>query len=484
MVGIGVWEVPVTDEKDVFVIGGYSNKTSYVDIKIQKPSLDDTSIQSVMRIPSTALKERQNSYISSINYQNSGLFLTKNELNNLLDGNEIIETKGKKHNISNAQTSNIVDGNVFAVSIGETSISNLQQPITLLFRSQTELMANDTCKFWRFAHENDRHHGQWSDEGCHRITTTNITGFIKCQCDHLTNFALIINSDQEFYNPYAIQIVTYVGCGISIASLFVTLLVYVFFSKINRKLAPKLLICLSSSLLILLIIFIIGAERNAKTYHVCQLMAVLIHYFTLSTFCWMACESFNLYRNFINIFKRTRNENGILVKMSLFSWGVPLVIVVITMVTSLEEYGNAYVCVVHGFSFYYGVLLPVGLITLGNWIVLVLSLRGMRRAKILKRSRRKRDQENQQWLHFVRAATCATILGLTWTFGILAVGYLKTTFQWLFCIFNSLQGFAIFLLFVVNNKEAKREIYKWYKGERLNSDSAELSSTGKPASNF
>ena len=93
------------------------------------------------------------------------------------------------------------------------------------------------------------------------------------------------------------------------------------FSKINRKLAPKLLICLSSSLLILLIIFIIGAERRAKTYHVCQLMAVLIHYFTLSTFCWMACESFNLYRNFINIFKRTRNENGILAKMSLFSWG-------------------------------------------------------------------------------------------------------------------------------------------------------------------
>ena len=92
------------------------------------------------------------------------------------------------------------------------------------------------------------------------------------------------------------------------------------FSKINKKLAPKLLICLSTSLLILLVIFVVGAEKKSN-YHVCQLMAVLLHYFTLSTFCWMACEGFNLYRNFINIFKRTRNENGILARMSLFSWG-------------------------------------------------------------------------------------------------------------------------------------------------------------------
>lgn len=123
------------------------------------------------------------------------------------------------------------------------------------------------------------------------------------------------------------------------------------------------------------------------------------------------------------------------------------------------------------------------MILFGNWVVLVLSLKGMRRAKILKRSRRRREQENQMWTQFVRAATCATILGLTWTFGILAVGYLKTVFQWMFCILNSLQGFAIFMLFVVNNKEAKQEIRKWYNGKRqLNSGSAaEISSMGKPS---
>jgi len=136
--------------------------------------------------------------------------------------------------------------------------------------------------------------------------------------------------------------------------------------------------------------------------------------------------------------------------------------------------------VVQGYTFYYGVLLPVALILIGNWVVLVLSLRGMRRAKILKRSSRKRD--DQQWMQFLRTAVCATILGLTWTFAILAVGHLKMVFQWLFCIFNSLQGLAIFLLFVVNNKEAKHEVRKWIEGKKQNVEITESSSIGKPTS--
>jgi len=68
----------------------------------------------------------------------------------------------------------------------------------------------------------------WSDRGCQRIETHE-EEFVACECDHLTNFALIINTDQEIYNPLALQIVTYVGCGISIAALFITLIIYIFF---------------------------------------------------------------------------------------------------------------------------------------------------------------------------------------------------------------------------------------------------------------
>ena len=39
------------------------------------------------------------------------------------------------------------------------------------------------------------------------------------------------------------------------------------------------------------------------------------------------------------------------------------------------------------------------------------------------------------------------LLGLTWAFGILAIGDTKMIFQYLFCIFNTFQGLFVFIFF-------------------------------------
>ena len=41
------------------------------------------------------------------------------------------------------------------------------------------------------------------------------------------------------------------------------------------------------------------------------------------------------------------------------------------------------------------------------------------------------------------------LLGLTWLFGIIAIGDAKLAFQYLFCIFNTLQGLFVFILFCI-----------------------------------
>ena len=41
------------------------------------------------------------------------------------------------------------------------------------------------------------------------------------------------------------------------------------------------------------------------------------------------------------------------------------------------------------------------------------------------------------------------LLGLTWLFGILAINDAKIAFQYLFCIFNTLQGLFVFILFCI-----------------------------------
>lgn len=51
---------------------------------------------------------------------------------------------------------------------------------------------------------------------------------------------------------------------------------------------------------------------------------------------------------------------------------------------------------------------------------------------------------------------CATLLGCTWALGLFAVGELTDIFQWLFTIFNSLQGLFIFVLYTLTNSEVQK----------------------------
>ena len=96
---------------------------------------------------------------------------------------------------------------------------------------------------------------------------------------------------------------------------------------------------------------------------------------------------------------------------------------------------------VHGNSLKYGLLLPVGIILLLNAIIFVFVVYRLFKNKL---SKNKVDEKTQLASQLRIAASCCTLLGLTWIFGLLAVGETRLVFQYLFCIFNSLQGTFIF----------------------------------------
>jgi 7 transmembrane receptor (Secretin family). len=104
-----------------------------------------------------------------------------------------------------------------------------------------------------------------------------------------------------------------------------------------------------------------------------------------------------------------------------------------------------------------------------------MAIRGMRTSKILLEGKRR----SVTWLEIWRAVICSTLLGLTWTFGVFAIGDVRDVFQWLFCLFNSLQGFFIFLLFVVNNEEIQKVVRKKFFG----SDESSSTSSKTPKAN-
>ena len=81
------------------------------------------------------------------------------------------------------------------------------------------------------------------------------------------------------------------------------------------------------------------------------------------------------------------------------------------------------------------------------------------------------------------AFACNVLLGITWVFALLAVGKATIFFQWLFCVFNSLQGFFIFVFYTVRNQDVKKAWVK--RGSRSTQKSSsgyrleQISSRGK-----
>ena len=91
------------------------------------------------------------------------------------------------------------------------------------------------------------------------------------------------------------------------------------------------------SLMLLLIVFIAGAERTENLIG-CRIVAVLLHYFSLSSVMWMGVEGYNMYMSFVQVMATYQSK--FMLKASVVAWGLPALIVTITVSVATSYYGN------------------------------------------------------------------------------------------------------------------------------------------------
>ena len=119
---------------------------------------------------------------------------------------------------------------------------------------------------------------------------------------------------------------------------------------------------------------------------------------------------------------------------------------------------------VHGFAFYIAIVIPVAAILFANTLTLTkvmynLYHHGKKKARKLSDIGEKKKPIIDTALIISQARiafACNVLLGITWIFALLAVGKATMYFQWLFCIFNSLQGFFIFVFYTLRNQDVKK----------------------------
>jgi hypothetical protein len=123
---------------------------------------------------------------------------------------------------------------------------------------------------------------------------------------------------------------------------------------------------------------------------------------------------------------------------------------------------------VRGLPFQLGFLAPVILILIVNTIAFVLIIRSLLRtgSKVTADKRATGLQQAR------RGAAIMVVLGLTWLFGVLAVRDAKLVFQYLFCIFNSIQGLLVFIFYCVLSTETKAKYRKLLCGVNKESETS------------
>ncbi|XP_065180637.1 uncharacterized protein LOC135811337 [Sycon ciliatum] len=313
------------------------------------------------------------------------------------------------------------------------------------------------CAFWNFSFNGGL--GGWSSKGCvlAEVTSKRVNGRhgteIRCSCNHLTNFALLL-SKKPLSSGRGITIASYIGCSLSILGLLLTLIAHVFFRGFRKMVSNQIIAGISLSLLLLLVFFMLATSKYfMRSYSVCVFGSMAIHFFLLSAFCWMAVGGYNLYIQLIKVFKRSTGSN-FLIKAMVFSYGVPGVILGITAGTALDSYTDGSRCRLHGYAFYFAMVAPLCLLLLCNFVVFALLAWSMATVKTVasQSTKKKRKTRLRSYVGLT------TLLGLTWASGLLLLASSHPAIQWIFVILVSTQGFFIFVLQIATHRLVTRHL--------------------------
>ncbi|KAM6930582.1 adhesion G-protein coupled receptor D1 isoform 1-T1 [Xenentodon cancila] len=295
--------------------------------------------------------------------------------------------------------------------------------------------------------------GVWSNEGC--VRSDGNMSYSVCLCNHLTNFAIlmqVVPLKLTTGHTMALSVIGYVGCSISIFCLAITLVTFAVLSSVStiRNQRYHIHANLSFAILVAEIFLLISAGFTPGT-PACKVMAVLLHFFFLSAFAWMLVEGLHLYSMVVKVFGSEGSKHFYYYGIG---WGSPLVICVVSVTSALDSYGNVDNCWLSlNNGAIWAFVAPALFVIVVNIGILISVTRII--SRISGENYKVHGDANAVKLTIKAVAVLLPILGISWIFGVLAVNTHSLPFLYIFAVFNSLQGFFVFLFHCLLNSEVR-----------------------------
>ncbi|XP_057621649.1 adhesion G-protein coupled receptor G7 [Chionomys nivalis] len=355
------------------------------------------------------------------------------------------------------------------------------------------------CVYWNFS-RND-----WDTHGCRKDGSTE--GFLGCRCNHTTNFAVLMTFKKGYQYPESLDILSNIGCALSIAGLALTIIFQIVTRKIRKTSVTWVLVSLCTSMLIFNLLFVFGIENSNKNLVIndaditsnnnldnndipardtvdtpnpsCTAVAAFLHYFLLVTFTWNGLSATQLYFLLIRTMKPLPPH--FIAIISLVGWGVPAIVVGVTVGIVYAQSGDksyweldyrqeeiCWLAIPESDNFVkspflWSFIIPVTIILITNIVIFIIIT-----VKVLWKNNQNLTSTKKvsSLKKILSTLSIAVVFGVTWIFAyamLINDDNIRIVFSYIFCLFNTTQGLQIFILYTVRTKVFQSEASKVLK---------------------
>ncbi|MEE6484183.1 hypothetical protein FKM82_013780 [Ascaphus truei] len=353
-------------------------------------------------------------------------------------------------------------GNSLSVSskVLTVTVRPLTKPAEQLVVVELSHIINGTsspqCAVWDYS-KSDASTGSWDTESCQTLPTH--PSNTKCLCDQLSTFAVLAQLPKDLVMDVtgSPSVPLMIGCAVSCMALLILLAVYAAFWRFIRSERSIILLNFCLSILASNVLILVG-QSQALSKAVCALIAAFLHFFFLSSFCWVLTEAWQSYLAVIGQI-RTRLVRK---RFLCLGWGLPALVVAVSVgFTRTKGYGTPNYCwlSLEG-GLLYAFVGPAAVIVLVNMLIgIIVFNKLMSRDGISDKSKKQRAGASL-W----SSCVVLPLLALTWMSAVLAMTDRRSIlFQVLFAVFNSVQGCVIITVHCFLRREVQ-EVMKCQMG--------------------
>lgn len=421
--------------------------------------LASDTLQLAAYIPEALLNEIMNSSVNNTNPIRVSVAIYYNH--SLFNGNN--EHSGNKS----------VRSQVISIWVDKYN-KHFPSPLPIVFKSnETE---KKSCVFWDYG--SIYNSSQWTaDDG---IETIENEQFCICNVTHLTQFGYLLalpnvqwlESSSNGLRDETLDILTNVGCILSVVGFFGIFVTACIFESWRQKIGSKVLMNISFCSVLQMIALYISDMDNFKTSSlVCIISGVILHYAVLCGFAWTLVSAVLQYLRFVRII--TVTPAHLLLKTSIVGWILPIFLVITALIIDWDTYlpdsemaQLSNLCYPQDMTLIITLLIPITGIVIVNLFIFCTILYSI----VTKTSSRARVNLNASSDMMISkqlklAVMLFFLLGLSWIFGLLAKTGQCGDCLYLFCTTATMQGFVIFLFFVVLDPSTRRMWTTWYKSK-------------------